>query len=78
MSAGIPAAAYAVYVDETDRIWVSDFGANAILRFDPAGEAFESFAISRAGAAVRQMLGRPGQVWTAESGTDRLTVYRFN
>jgi virginiamycin B lyase len=75
---GTAPAAYAVYVDETDRVWVSDFGANAILRFDPAGETFESFAISRAGAAVRQMLGRPGEVWTAESGTDRLSVYRFN
>jgi len=24
---------YAVYVDETDAVWVSDWGANAILRF---------------------------------------------
>jgi virginiamycin B lyase len=74
---GTNPAAYAVYVDETDRIWISDFGANAVLRFDPARETFESFVIPRAGAAVRQMLGRPGEVWTAESGTDRLTVYRF-
>ncbi len=69
---------YAVYVDETDRVWVSDFGANAILRFDPDRETFESFPIPRPGAAVRQMLGRKGEVWTAESGTDRLTVYRFD
>jgi virginiamycin B lyase len=69
---------YAVYVDETDRIWLSDFGANAVLRFDPAEERFESFVIPRAGAAVRQMLGRTREVWTAESGTDRLTVYRFD
>src|ERR1700738_2172163 len=26
---------YAVYVDETDVVWVSDWGANVILRFDP-------------------------------------------
>jgi virginiamycin B lyase len=75
---GTDPAAYAVYVDETDRIWISDFGANAVLRFDPAKETFESFVIPRARAAVRQMLGRPGEVWTAESGTDRLTVYRFD
>ena len=26
---------YAVYVDETDIVWLSDFGANALVRFDP-------------------------------------------
>jgi virginiamycin B lyase len=30
----------------------------------------------RAGANVRQLLGRPGEVWGAESGTDRLVVVR--
>ncbi len=74
---GSDPAAYAVYVDETDKIWLSDFGANAMLRFDPATEKFESFAIPRDGAKVRQILGRKGEVWTPESGTDRLTVYRF-
>jgi len=70
-------AAYSIYVDETDRVWLSDFGANAVVRFHPETAAFESFAIPRRGADVRQMLGRTGEVWTAESGTDRLTVYRF-
>lgn len=68
---------YAVYVDERDKVWISDFSANAMLRFDPVKETFESFPIPREGAAVRQILGRPGEVWTAESGTDRLTVYRY-
>lgn len=70
-------AAYAVYVDELDKIWLSDFGANAILRFDPRTETFQSFPIERPGADVRQMLGRSGEVWAAESGSDHLTVYRF-
>ena len=30
----------------------------------------------RAGADVRQLLGRPGEVWGAESGADRLVVVR--
>ncbi|MBI1208372.1 MAG: lyase [Azospirillum sp.] len=68
---------YAVYVDETDRIWVSDFGANAILRFDPTTEQFRSYPSDRANAAVRQLLGRPGEVWGAESATDRLVVIRY-
>jgi virginiamycin B lyase len=67
---------YAVYVDEKDKVWLSDFAANAILRFDPLTEHFRSFASNRPGAAVRQLLGRPGEVWGAESGTDRLVVVK--
>ena len=68
--------AYAVYVDDEDIVWLTDFGANAIVRFDPATEAFTSFALPDADAAVRQLLGRPGEVWGAESGLDRLVVVR--
>ncbi len=75
---GADPAAYAVYVDEEDKVWVSDFGANAVLRFDPAAERFESFPIGRAHASVRQMLGRAGEVWSAESGTDHITAYRYD
>ena len=68
--------AYAVYVDDTDRVWVSDFGANGVVRFDPATERFAVFPSDRAGANVRQILGRRGEVWAPESGTDRLVVFR--
>ena len=68
--------AYAVFVDDKDKVWVSDFAANAILKFDPETEKFESFPSDRPNAAVRQMLGRPGELWGAESGTDRLVVIR--
>ena len=77
---GLPGAspqAYAVYADEKDQIWVSDFGANALVRFDPERETFRSFPLASAGARVRQILGRKGEVWGAESGTDRLVVIRF-
>jgi virginiamycin B lyase len=67
---------YAVYVDDQDMVWLSDFGANAFVRFDPATELFEVFELPSAGANVRQILGRPGEVWGAESGTDRLVVIR--
>ncbi|HEU0202058.1 MAG TPA: lyase [Burkholderiaceae bacterium] len=66
--------AYSVYVDERDKVWLTDFGANAIVRFDPETQKFESFPSNRSGAAVRQMLGRPWEVWGAESGTDRLVL----
>jgi virginiamycin B lyase len=68
---------YSVYVDEQDKVWLTDFVANAILRFDPVTEKFESFPSDKRGAAVRQMLGRPGEAWGAESGTDRLVVVRY-
>jgi virginiamycin B lyase len=66
--------AYAVYVDEKDDVWITDFGANAIVRFDPKTESFTSFPSDRKEAYVRQLLGRPGEVWGAESGNDRLVV----
>jgi virginiamycin B lyase len=66
--------AYAVYVDDDDRVWLTDFGANAIVRFDPESESFRTFPLPDPDAAVRQLLGRPGEVWGAESGADRLVV----
>ena len=67
---------YAVYVDKNDMVWLSDFGANAIVRFDPSKEKFDVFVIPTPGANVRQILGRPGEIWGAESGTDKLVVLK--
>lgn len=69
-------SAYAVYVDEKDIVWLTDFGGNAVVRFDPATEAFQSFPSPRPQANVRQLLGRPGEVWGPESGTGNLVVFR--
>jgi virginiamycin B lyase len=65
---------YAVYVDERDDVWLTDFGANAIVRFDPRTETFESFALGATPANVRQLLGREGEVWGAESARDKLVA----
>jgi virginiamycin B lyase len=67
---------YSVWVDERDKIWLTEWSSNAILRFDPQTEKFERFESDRTNAQVRQMLGRPGEAWGAESGTDRLVVVR--
>jgi virginiamycin B lyase len=70
--------AYAIYVDEADRIWLTDFGSDgAILRFDPATEIFESYPLPTPEGEVRQLLGRAGQVWGAESAADALIVVHF-
>jgi virginiamycin B lyase len=66
--------AYAVYVDDRDIVWLTDFGANAIVRFDPATERFDSIELPSQGGAVRQLLGRPGELWGAESAVDKLVV----
>lgn len=68
--------AYAVYVDEDDQVWLTDFGANAIVKFDPASERFTLFPLPSERSSVRQLLGRPGEVWGAASGADRLVVIR--
>jgi virginiamycin B lyase len=68
---------YAVYVDDTDKVWVSEWTAQVMLRFDPATEKFESFKSSSSRPNVRQIHGRKGEVWTPESGADKIVVYRY-
>lgn len=65
---------YSVWVDERDMVWITEWQNNSIYRFDPATQKFQGFESNRMGANVRQMLGRPGEAWGAESGTDRLVV----
>jgi virginiamycin B lyase len=65
---------YSVYVDDHDKVWLTEWSSNAILRFDPETEKFQPFPSDRSNAQVRQMLGRAGEAWGAESGTDRLVV----
>ena len=57
-----------------DKVWLTDFVANAIVRFDPATETFQTFPSDKDGANVRQMLGRAGEAWGAESGNSRLVT----
>lgn len=66
------AHAYAVWVDDHDKVWLTDWSANAIVKFDPQSESFERFPSDRDGADIRQLLGRAGEAWGAESGNDRL------
>ncbi|MFZ0012878.1 MAG: lyase [Acidimicrobiia bacterium] len=70
------AATYAVYVDDADVVWLSDFGGNAIVRFDPVTETFTRVALPHEPGEVRQLHGRPGEVWGAESAADHLVLIR--
>ena len=74
---GTAPKAYAVYVDERDMVWVSDFGDNSTRVFNPKTEKFvQRYPGSGEGANVRQILGRKGEVFLPESGTERLMVIR--
>ncbi len=68
---------YAVYVDEDDGVWLSDFGSNDLMRFDPETERFTKIPLPTQSADVRQLAGRKGEIWGAESGADKLVVVRF-
>lgn len=67
---------YAVYVDEHDMIWLSDWGANGLVRFDPQRETFEAFPLPSPAGAIRQLNGRPGQVWGAESTVNKIVAWQ--
>lgn len=80
MNGGFPAkipSPDAMYVDDSDLVWLSDFRANALVRFDPAHQRFETFRMRSPGANVRQLLGRESEVWGAQSGGDRLVVAKL-
>jgi virginiamycin B lyase len=67
---------YAVYVDDRDTVWLTDFGTDAVVRFEPGTGRFTTIRLPTRDAAVRQLLGRPGELWGAESAADKLVVLR--
>jgi virginiamycin B lyase len=71
---------YAVYVDDRDEIWVSDFARDGLWRIrvtaEGAVETVELVPVPSAGPAIRQLAGVPGEVWGAESALDQLVVVR--
>lgn len=69
-------APHGVIVGPDDTAWVTDGGTNAIVRFDPGNEDFTTVPLPSNPGGVRQLLGRPGEVWGAESAADALVVVR--
>lgn len=47
-----------------------------MYRFDPLNESFSKFDIPSPTANIRQILGIEGEIWGAESGTDRLLLIK--
>jgi virginiamycin B lyase len=63
-----------VWVDSKNKVWVSDFGNNAIVNFSARRNEWKSYVLPSASANVRQLLGRNvgfyNEIWGAESGTN--------
>jgi streptogramin lyase len=55
-----------------DVVWVSDFGAGSLPRFNPTTGQFSRVAGQQSDVRIRQLLGRPGEVLGADSAHDRL------
>jgi virginiamycin B lyase len=76
MPGGAASQGYAIYVDAADVVWITDFGTNALVRFDPVTETFQSFPYPSPNAFVRQIVGDAQGIWGPESGTDKLVLFR--
>jgi len=46
-------------------------------KHDPVEKRFTTFPVPSGHAEIRQLAGRPGEVWGAESGANRLLVIRY-
>ncbi len=57
-----------------DKVWLTEWSANALVRFDPVTENSTAFRRTARARDVRQMLGRAGEAWGAESGNARLVM----
>lgn len=73
---GEKAQNYAVYVDDKDVVWFSQWGANTVYSFDPKTEKFLGVPGSAPDANVRQILGRPGEIFLPESGTSKIMIVK--
>jgi len=69
---GLGPRGYSTFVDDQDIVWVSEFMANAVLRFDPKTESFISFPSDRGTVQLLQMNGRPGKGGGGEQGASRI------
>jgi virginiamycin B lyase len=70
------ARAYAIYVDHSDKVWLSDTGNDTVVHFDPDTETFTTVAISKP-SNVAQLGGVPGEVWGAQRARDHIFVVRY-
>jgi virginiamycin B lyase len=67
---------YAIVVTTGDVVWYCETGVddkNVLVRFDPATKQMQTWPIPSGGHTVRNMVvGRPNELWLAESGNGKI------
>ena len=71
---GLGPRGYSTYVDDEDIVWVSEFMANTVLRFDPVTESFVSIPSDKSVVQLLQTNGKHGKVWGGEQGSSRVVL----
>jgi virginiamycin B lyase len=66
-----------VWADSLGILWITGWDSGNLLRLDPSSGRWKMFRVPSAGANVRQILGRHGELWAAESGANKLFVIRY-
>lgn len=65
---------YALWVDDQDKVWLSDVSVGGIIRFDPETERFERRRGIGSNALIYHISGRHGEVWAADTIGDRILL----
>ncbi|MEN9932465.1 MAG: hypothetical protein RIS17_1038 [Pseudomonadota bacterium] len=66
---------YAVYVDDRDVAWLTEWAGNVTIAFDTKAEKIiGTYPGSGPKAEVRQILGRKGEIYLPESGLDKVML----
>lgn len=66
---------YAVYVDDRDVAWLTEWAGNVTIAFDTRAEKIiGTYPGSGPKAEVRQILGRKGEIYLPESGLDKVML----
>ena len=72
--------AYEVFVDTDNLVWLSDFGKNSVVSFDPIdpkSEGLVVYDLPISPSNIRQILGRAGEVSLPESAADQIEVISY-
>lgn len=66
-----------MFVDTDALVWLSNFGKNSVVSFDPKSEGVAVYDLPISPSNIRQILGRPGEVCLPESAADQLEIISY-
>lgn len=75
-ASGADPRVHAVYANDLDIVWATEWSSNALLCFDPGSEKFSVISLPRPAAGSRELRGRQWEGWLPESGTGFIAVRR--